>query len=316
MGNVIQLPQNGTSQRKENFPLAEYQLFLSGKSEKTVDAYLRCVRQFIDWIAEKPGSGGKFQPEMFTRTAVEMYLDHLGEDGYSISHRNRVKAALSSFARWLIEEKGLRSNPTRGVEVPAQALMAPRELSDDQRYALRNLVERCADIRGQAIFALGYWAGCRVSDVSHLRLEDCKLGPKIGSIKVGYKGGKEREIDLVNQVRRPLLEYIESGRSNTSSPYVFVSERSPRLSERGIHHWLKQLKEKATRGEWELIKDITFHDLRHDFAHRARKAGWELEEIAFYLGHITKRGAPAIQTTARYTQVGREHIKEKLKYLK
>jgi integrase len=65
----------------------------------------------------------------------------------------------------------------------------------------------------------------------------------------------------------------------------------------------------------ELIKDITFHDLRHDFAHRCREAGWTLEEIAYYLGHITKQGAPAIQTTARYTQVSREQIKEKLKLL-
>ena len=47
-----------------------------------------------------------------------------------------------------------------------------------------------------------------------------------------------------------------------------------------------------------------------------REAGWNLEEVAYYLGHITKKGAPAIQTTARYTQVSREEIKEKLKLLR
>ena len=41
--------------------------------------------------------------------------------------------------------------------------------------------------------------------------------------------------------------------------------------------------------------DVTFHDLRHDFAHRARAAGWTVEEIAYYLGHTTKKGTPAIQ---------------------
>jgi hypothetical protein len=55
--------------------------------------------------------------------------------------------------------------------------------------------------------------------------------------------------------------------------------------------------------------------LGHDFAHRARAAGWSLEEVAYYLGHITKSGMPAIQTTIRYTQVSREHVKEKLKLL-
>jgi integrase len=76
------------------------------------------------------------------------------------------------------------------------------------------------------------------------------------------------------------------------------------------------LKRSATKAEWDLIHEVTFHDLRHDFAHRAREAGWSLEEIAYYLGHITKRGTPAIQTTARYTQVSREQVAAKLRLIK
>jgi hypothetical protein len=44
---------------------------------------------------------------------------------------------------------------------------------------------------------------------------------------------------------------------------------------------------------------------------RGRPAG-AIEEVAYYLGHVTKKGTPAIQTTARYTQVSREHVKGKL----
>src|SRR5437879_791422 len=54
-----------------------------------------------------------------------------------------------------------------------------------------------------------------------------------------------------------------------------------------------------TGDQWEEIADLSFHDLRHDFAHRARDAGWSLEEVAYYLGHVTKKGTPAIQTTVR-----------------
>ena len=68
--------------------------------------------------------------------------------------------------------------------------------------------------------------------------------------------------------------------------------------------------------EWELVGSLTFHDLRHDFAHRAREAGWTLEEVASYLGHVTMKGLPAIQTTVRYTQVSRAQVKDKLKLLK
>jgi integrase len=88
------------------------------------------------------------------------------------------------------------------------------------------------------------------------------------------------------------------------------------LTEAGVHHWFRSLKCQANKEQWELIADLSFHDLRHDFAHRAREAGWTLEEIAYYLGHVTVKGTPAIQTTARYTQVSRAHVKEKLKGLK
>lgn len=296
--------------------LREYTFFLANKAEGTIEAYLRTVRQVMTWVADRPGNGGVFQPQQLTKTAVEMYLASLEREGLSLHHRARVKSAISTFSRWLIEEKGLLlKNPTRGVDLPAVQMLAPRELSEDQRFILRTLVEQEEDRRGAALFALGYWAGCRVSDVSWLEMAHTHVGPKIGWLHVGYKGGKWREIDLVNEARKPLYEYLQATR-DPERPYVFPSQRSARLTEEGIHHWFRSLKARATKDQWEYIADLTFHDLRHDFAHRARKAGWSLEEVAYYLGHVTKKGTPAIQTTVRYTQVSRAQVREKLKWLK
>lgn len=70
-----------------------------------------------------------------------------------------------------MEEKGLlQRNPMRGIDLPSQQVLAPRQLLEDQRYILRSLVEQEEDRRGAAIFALGYWAECRVSDVSWLQM--------------------------------------------------------------------------------------------------------------------------------------------------
>ncbi len=67
----------------------------------------------------------------------------------------------------------------------------------------------------------------------------------------------------------------------------------------------------------KVLTEVTFHDLRHDFAHRAKKeAGLDDGELAVYLGHVTKRGTPAVQTTARYTQPSMDQIREKLKGMK
>ncbi len=297
--------------------VGEYLASLGGRSAATVDAYGRILRSLTGWVAERPGGIEGFRPDLFTRTAVETYLKELEGRGYSVSHRSRVKSVASGFAGWLIEEKDLLGrNPTRGVEVPAQALLAPRRLSPDQRYVLKNLVERDGKARSEAIFALGYWSACRVSDVSWLAMENVHVGPKVGWLRVGHKGGKKRDIDLLNEARRPLREYLIHGGRAPGSTYVFTSQRSERLTEAGVHHWLRTLKRRATKDEWELVSDVTFHDLRHDFAHRARAAGWTVEEVAYYLGHTTKKGAPAIQTTARYTQVSREEVKDKLKNLR
>jgi site-specific recombinase XerD len=154
-----------------------------------------------------------------------------------------------------------------------------------------------------------------VSDVSWLQMDYADIRPRSGSLTVGHKGGKMRQIDLCPQARRPLDEYIQRGGRDPASPYVFTSQRAERLTEAGIHHWFRNLKAQATRRSWDFIHNVTFHDLRHDFAHRAREAGWTLEEIAYYLGHITRKGTPALQTTVRYTQASRQQIKDKLKLL-
>jgi site-specific recombinase XerD len=312
------MPIHRLDEHQESDPLLleEYEHFLSGKAEGTIEAYLRTVRQMMEWVAARPGNSGRFQPQQLTKTAVEMYLDSLEHEGFSINHRARVKSTISSFARWLLEEKGLlQRNPTRGVDLPSQQMLAPRQLSEDQRYILRSLVEQEGDRRGAALFALGYWAGCRVSDVSWLQMAHTHVGPKVGWLHGGYKGGKWRDIDLVNEARKPLHEYLQATR-DTERVYVFPSQRSERLTEEGIHYWFRTLKAHATKDQWTYIADLTFHDLRHDFAHRAREAGWSLEEVAYYLGHVTKKGTPAIQTTVRYTQVSREQVKEKLKLVR
>lgn len=247
----------------------------------TRDAYRRVLRDFAAWLVTKPGHAAGFAVDQFTHTAVTLYLDDLQTSGYSRSHRARVKAVFSGFARYLIDEHDvLRRNPTRGITLPPVAALAPRELTSDQQFVLRTLVERAGTPRGAALFALGYWAGCRVSDVAWLEMAHLHLSAKAGWMTVGHKGGKQRTLDLHPAARRPLAAYLAGAPQAHTRPYVFSSQRSARLTEAGIHHWFRTLKAQATKTEWDLIATITFHDLRHDFAHRARAAGWSLEEVA------------------------------------
>jgi site-specific recombinase XerC len=296
--------------------LGEYEQFLAGKARGTIEAYLRTARHLMGWVARQPGNAGQFQPPQLTQSAVEGYLAHLEQEGLSLPHRARVKSTISNFANFLIEEKGqLQRNPTRGINLPPLPLLAPRGLSPEQRSILHALVEQERDRRGAALFALGYWAGCRVSEVSWLQMAHTHVGPQFGWLHVGQDGKKWRDIDLMNEAREPLYAYLQVS-GDTARTYVFTSQRSGRLTEEGIYYWFRAFKAQGARDQRRVIEDITFNNLRHDFGQRAREAGWLPEEVAYYLGDVTRQGAPALQTIVRHTEVSREQVKSKLNDIK
>jgi len=288
-------------------------------SSGTVAVYVSILRQFLQWVIEGAKKSEGFGPDSLTAPVIECYLFDLSNQGDSFTHRKRVKSVIIHFCQWLVDEQGtLSHNPARGVKLaqptPSQPT-PPQPLSPQERVILQNLVKQ-DDVRGQALFALGYWAGCRITDLTSLLMEHTHVGRKSGWLHLGERSSKVRDIDLVNEARHPLHVYLQKRARDEPSPYVFTSQRSARLSEAGLHHWFRSLKQQATADEQVLIAAVSFHDLRDDFAHRALSAGWTLEEIAYYLGHVTGSGTLAVQTTIRYTQTTRAQVKEKLKALK
>jgi site-specific recombinase XerD len=77
------IPSEGPTANDEL--LWEYEQFLSGKAERTIEAYLRTIGHLLEWIAARPGQGHHFLPQQLTKTVVEMYLAQLEREGYSAS---------------------------------------------------------------------------------------------------------------------------------------------------------------------------------------------------------------------------------------
>jgi len=313
--NILSFPQNTALPWIEAYQRTCLAQLPSG----TVAVYVSILRHFTQWSMERTKKREEFQPSTLTSSLIERYLLNLSAQEYSFSHLKRVKSVLLNFCQWLVDDqRTLSQNPVRGVKLPQPSESkptSPRTLSPQQRAILQNIVKQ-DDLRGQALFALGYWAGCRVVDLTHLLMEHTHVGGKSGWLHLGESAEKVRDIDLVNEARRPLHAYLQKRRRDESSPYVFTSQRSTQFSEAGLHHWFRSLKRQATADEQTVIATISFHDLRDDFASRALSAGWTLEELAYYLGHITLKGTLAIQTTVRHMQMTRAQVKEKLKVLK
>ncbi|EFH87928.1 tyrosine-type recombinase/integrase [Ktedonobacter racemifer] len=136
----------------------EFRNALGTHDPKTVTAYLVTMRDFVTWLAAQPG-GTPFHPTLLTETAVSGYMDSLQRSGRAPRTRSKALSGLRRFCQWAVDEGYLRRNPARAMERPTVVAVAPTELSDQQRFVLKQLVERYGSRRFAAIFALGYWAG-------------------------------------------------------------------------------------------------------------------------------------------------------------
>lgn len=302
---------------------------LAGRDPKTATVYVSAMKGLIGWLATQPG-GTPFRVELLTETVIRSYLETLKAAGRAPRTRQKILAGIRRFCRWAMGQGSLSRNPALQIEPPTVVTTAPRELTETQRFLLKNQVELAQSPRMFAIFALGYWTGLRISEIATLRLAQVEVNQRAGVITIlDSKGGKSRTLDLHNMARRALYEYLKSDLTHPDardpeSEYLFTSQRAAwlrrqgqpdHLSARGIEHLWTKLKQQASQEAYALLQDIRFHDLRHDLAHRARQVGWTLEEIAVYLGHQSKDGSPAIATTARYTLPTRQQLKNRLHQL-
>ena len=99
--NLVSLPSLGNQKWIESYQ----QACLSKRNDATIDAYVRILRQFTEWATKRPGHKKHFLPEYLPTTVAEGYLTFLKDQGYSVSHRQRVKSVINQLCQWLIDEK-------------------------------------------------------------------------------------------------------------------------------------------------------------------------------------------------------------------
>ena len=245
----------------------EFREALGTRDPKTIATSLTTMRGFVAWLTTQPG-GTPFHLGLMTETAARGYMDFLQSAGRAPRTRSKALSALCRFCRWAMDEGYLRRNPAPLMERPTVVAMAPTELSEKQRFVLKQLIEQHTTPRFVAIFALGYRTGLRINEIATLRIDQCQINQRAGSITLlDAKGGKTRTLDLHNMARRALYEYLfptrPQGRErDEESLYVFTSQRAvwlrqqgqpDDLSERGIEHLWMQVKHRETRKNGDIL---------------------------------------------------------------
>lgn len=65
---MMRQQQSDEDQGAYELLLQEYEHFLSNKAEGTIEAYMRTIHRVMEWVAQRPGNGGRFHPRQLTKT--------------------------------------------------------------------------------------------------------------------------------------------------------------------------------------------------------------------------------------------------------
>jgi len=272
-------------------------------SPHTVSNYCRDLAFFFTFLSQH------FQElitlELLQKVALQdlrAYLTH--RVNQKISHRSnaRMLASIRSFVRYLHRHYKFENQAFERIKTPKLPKSLPRPLSTNDAI---NVIEAEASVqedwviaRNQALFALLYGAGLRISEALNLNQGDIQQNQL--SLRIKGKGNKERLVPLLPEVLKKIKEYLSLFPfACTSKTPLFVGAKGKRLNPGIAQKELRQL-----RLELGLPESATPHSLRHSFATHLLTSGGDLRTIQELLGHVS------LSTTQRYTEVADSKLME------
>ncbi len=269
-----------------------------GLSRNTLDSYSGDLVRYASFL----GGLGIVEIGETSKMEVMAYLLSLWKQGLSAKTVARSISVLRGFYRWLADEGVLRGNPLENMESPRTTRSLPEVLSLDEVESLLNQPDPSNPIgmRDKAMLELLYATGLRVSELTHLVLNNINL--EAGYLIVLGKGDKQRIVPMGQEALHWLRRYLEESRKrllgNKRNSFAFISQWGKGMSRQGFWKIIKKYALVAG-----IRKNIYPHTLRHSFASHLLEGGADLRSVQSLLGHVD------ISTTQIYTHVTRERLK-------
>jgi integrase/recombinase XerC len=275
-------------------------------SAKTVEAYQRDVRQFLDFLAMHTGSRTTLAGlHAVAARDVRAFMAHRRNGGACGRSLMRSLAGVRSFARFLEREGNGRIGALASVRAPRipRTLPKPVGVAPARRLAdagLRAGEEREPWVlaRDAAVLALLYGSGLRISEALGLRVKDIPRPGRGDTLVVTGKGNKTRMVPVLLPVLTLVDDYFAiCPYARTPDAPAFVGAKGGPLSPRIIQIVMARL-----RGALNLPETATPHALRHSFATHLLARGGDLRSIQELLGHAS------LSTTQVYTAVDADRL--------
>jgi integrase/recombinase XerD len=276
-----------------------YLLIEKGLSEKTLDSYGSDMAMYLSFLE----NNGVNDISDADTPVILKHLISMRNSGLGARSRARHLVTIRGFYRFLVQEKLLKHDPTRLIDLPKSGLKLPDVLSVEEVRLLLSIPDTKTPTgsRDAAMIELLYAAGLRVSELINLKLQAVNM--EAGFVRVFGKGSKERVVPIGLFAKEKIDDYLKTARplilKSIVSRYLFVARAGKPMTRQGFWKLIKRYALKAG-----FNKKITPHSLRHSFASHLLEGGADLRAVQLMLGHVD------ISTTQIYTHVAREHLKK------
>lgn len=241
-------------------------------SLRTIDSYLGCLKDFFAYL------GGNY--ERFDEFRVKNYLVCLRDRGLSGQTVNVRLNAIKFFYENIVHVQ-FKLN----LHFSKKSKRLPAILS---REEIGRIIQVIENEKHRLLVSLAYGAGLRVSEIIRLRIKDVDLANLQLFINQS-KGQRDRVTVIPEKLKAELFQFMAGQKADD---YLFESERGGRLTERTA----QKIFERAVRIAG-IVKDATFHSLRHSFATHLLENGVDVRYVQELLGHQN------IRTTQIYTHL-------------
>ena len=239
---------------------------IDGLSAKTIENYRYTLGIFAEQVDRAVTK--------ITVDDLREYISYLSEtrglrDGSLLTHINTLR----SFFGWLTVEDIIRKNPMLKIKSPRLDRARSRHaLSQEQLERLR---DACKTYKERALVEFLASSGCRLSEVSGIRMEDVNWRDR--SVVVHGKGNKSRKVYFSVRAKLMLEEYI-ARRKGGDALFASVKTPYPAMQPRAIQRALGLIGDRVGL-------HVHPHLLRHTFATLALAGGMDITVIQRLLGH-------------------------------
>ncbi|MFN8350490.1 MAG: site-specific tyrosine recombinase/integron integrase [Flavobacteriales bacterium] len=264
---------NALEQMRKKLEIARY-------SPRTLDVYLSAARQLFQHFPQK-------HPNDIRTEDIEAFQHHLASvRKVSNSTLNQAVNAIRYYYMNVVGD----ARRVSFIERPRKETKLPLVLSKSEVAAL---LKAPRNLKHQAMLALAYSGGLRVSEVLALRPDDLLFDRGLIRIRAA-KGNKDRTTLLGRSTAELLKRYVEHTQPRG---LLFEGQGGGAYSARSLQKVLEAALEKAG-----IQKPATMHTLRHSFATHLLEQGTDLRYIQALLGHASSK------TTEIYTHVSTRYL--------